>query len=89
MGFLLDFSMESALSLTKQADDAADIWYNMGHIALAAGEMELAALSWRLTLSIRANHGEACNNLAVLALMEGRTLEGKALLNVQALTIHQ
>ena len=81
--------MENALSLTRQGEDAADIWYNMGHVALGAGDMELAALSWRLALSIRANHGEACNNLAVLSLMQGKTLEGKALLNVSCFQVEK
>ncbi len=74
--------IENALSLAKD-DLLADVWYNAGHVALATGNLELAQLCWKLTRRINANHCEACNNLAVLALLDGRTQEGKALLNVK------
>jgi Flp pilus assembly protein TadD len=47
------------------------------------GNLELAEKCWELTRRITPNHSEACNNLAVLALLEGKIQEGKALLNVR------
>ncbi len=80
--------LENAFSLLKQNQDplSADLWYNLGHIALtAAGNPEMAALCWRISLATDRNHSQACNNLAVLALMAGRIQEGKAMLNVNQL----
>lgn len=71
-----------SLSLAKDASATADVWYNSGHAALAVGEFDAAAICWRLALSARADHAEACNNLAVLALLAGRDREGRALLKV-------
>lgn len=73
--------IENALALGRDGL-LADIWYNMGYVALTAGKLELASTAWKISLTINSNHSEACNNLAVLALMDGKTSEGKALLNV-------
>lgn len=74
--------IENALNLAVKDELVAVIWYNAGHVGLATGDLELAELCWKLTRRINANHSEACNNLAVLALLDGRTQEGKALLLV-------
>lgn len=76
--------MESAFTLAKD-DMEAEIWYNCGHVALGTGNFELAELCWKLSRRINPNHSEACNNLAVLALIDGRLQEGKVLLNVRYL----
>lgn len=73
--------IENALALA-QGPLLADIWYNMGHIALSSGNLELAKTAWRLTLMINTSHHEACNNLGVLALMTGKYEEGATLLKV-------
>ncbi|KZS12686.1 Tetratricopeptide repeat protein 8 [Daphnia magna] len=72
--------IENALSLAAKDDLLAMIWYNAGHVGLATGDLQLAELCWKLTRRINAYHCEACNNLAVLALLDGRKQEGKALL---------
>lgn len=73
--------IENALALAKD-DLAADIWYNCGHVGLVTGNLELAELCWKLARRINPNHFEACNNLGVLALLDGRIHEGKALITV-------
>lgn len=73
--------IENALALAKPPL-VADIWYNMGHIALATGNLDLAKICWRLTLMMNISHHEACNNLGVLALMTGKYEEGAILLKV-------
>lgn len=79
--------IENALTLAKD-DLLADVWYNIGHVALATGNLQVAELCWKLTRRINANHIEACNNLGVLALLEGRIQEGKVLLNVKLNLTH-
>lgn len=74
--------IENALALAVKEDLLAEIWYNSGHVGLATGNLELAELCWKLARRTNPNHSEACNNLGVLALLDGRTQEGKALINV-------
>lgn len=81
---------ENALSLTvRQNTDllVADLWFNLGHTALSVGNHELASLCWKLALRFNPNHGEACNNLAIMALIDGRIEEGRSLLKVNSKSI--
>eukprot|EP00873_Tetraselmis_striata_P007905 jgi/Tetstr1/428169/TSEL_018220.t1 len=61
---------ERALSL---ADDAnmADVWYNIGQIAIGIGDLGLAYQSFKVAVSVDANHAEAFNNLGVLEQRKG------------------
>lgn len=76
--------LENALMLAKE-NLLADVWYNLGHVALATGNLEVASLCWRLSLSLNASHTEASNNLAVIAMIQGNPEEAKALFNVSFL----
>ena len=77
---------ENALSMTAVRQDkellVADLWFNLGHIALSVGEHQLASLCWKLALRYNPCHAEACNNLAIMALIDGRIEEGRSLLKV-------
>ena len=79
---------ESALSITSMRNGrdkdllVADLWFNLGCIALSVGEHELASLCWKLALRYNSSHVEACNNLAIMALIDGRVEEGRSLLKV-------
>lgn len=73
--------IEKALTLAND-NILADVWYNLGSVALAANNLELSALCWRLALFYSPNHSEASNNLGVLAMIAGNTEEGKILFNV-------
>ena len=70
--------LENALTLANE-NLLADVWYNLGHVALAAGNLEVSSLCWRLSLSLNASHAEASNNIAVIAMMQGNPEEAKAL----------
>ncbi len=61
---------EKALSL---ADDAAmaDVWYNLGHVAIGIGDLGLGYQAFKVALSIDPDHAEACSNLGVLELRKG------------------
>lgn len=73
--------LENALTLAKE-NQLADVWYNLGHVALTAGNLEISSLCWRLSLALNASHTEASNNLAVVAIIQGNAEEAKALFKV-------
>lgn len=56
---------ERALPL---ADDSnmADVWYNIGHVAIGIGDAGLAYQAFKVAVSVDPNHAEAHNNLGVL-----------------------
>ena len=64
--------LERALALSAGDDEAAaEVWYNVGHVALSIGDASLAHQCLRLALAANNNHAEAFNNLAVLELRRG------------------
>ncbi|RXM27046.1 Tetratricopeptide repeat protein 8 [Acipenser ruthenus] len=65
-------SFERALQLAANDDEVADVWYNMGHVAVGIGDSVLAYQCFKLALSNNNDHAEAYNNLAVLELRKGR-----------------
>lgn len=54
--------------MIAQDDEAADIWYNIGHLALGIGDLGLAYQSFKVTTSLDSNHAEAYTNLGVLEM---------------------
>ena len=54
------------------ADDSnmADIWYNVGQLAIATGDLGLAYQAFKIAISIDNNHAESYNNLGVLELIK-------------------
>uniref|UniRef100_A0A8C5VST5 Tetratricopeptide repeat domain 8 n=1 Tax=Microcebus murinus TaxID=30608 RepID=A0A8C5VST5_MICMU len=64
-------SFERALSLAENEEETADVWYNLGHIAVGIGDMSLAHQCFRLALVNNNHHAEAYNNLAVLEMRKG------------------
>ncbi|XP_029424477.1 tetratricopeptide repeat protein 8 isoform X2 [Nannospalax galili] len=73
-------SFERALSLAENEEEAADVWYNLGHIAVGIGDTNLAHQCFRLALVHNNHHAEAYNNLAVLEMRKGHLEQAKALL---------
>ncbi|XP_018329576.1 tetratricopeptide repeat protein 8 [Agrilus planipennis] len=57
---------QRAVELATDSTSKAEIWYNVSHVALAAGDIELALHCLTLCLSEDSNHAPAFNNLAVL-----------------------
>uniref|UniRef100_A0A8C9TRM1 Tetratricopeptide repeat domain 8 n=1 Tax=Scleropages formosus TaxID=113540 RepID=A0A8C9TRM1_SCLFO len=73
-------SFERALSLAASDEETADVWYNLGHVAVGIGDLTLAYQCFKLTLANNNDHAEAYNNLAVLELRRGRIEQAKAFL---------
>ncbi|KAE8740732.1 hypothetical protein FOCC_FOCC013752 [Frankliniella occidentalis] len=74
---------QHALSLAKD-DDVADIWYNIGLIAIGVGDTRLAGQCLRLAISSDSGHAPAYNNLGVLELRKGRMNEARAFFQAAA-----
>jgi len=68
---------ERALML---ADDTnmADVWYNIGQVAIGVGDLGLAYQAFRIAISVEANHAESYNNLGVLELRKGNVDQAQA-----------
>uniref|UniRef100_A0A3Q3L4B1 Tetratricopeptide repeat domain 8 n=1 Tax=Mastacembelus armatus TaxID=205130 RepID=A0A3Q3L4B1_9TELE len=65
-------SFERALALVANDEEQADVWYNIGQVAVGIGDLTLAYQCFKLALAFNNNHAEAYNNLAVLELRKGR-----------------
>ncbi|KAM8783010.1 tetratricopeptide repeat protein 8 isoform 3-T3 [Rhynchonycteris naso] len=73
-------SFERALSLAENEEEAADVWYNLGHVAVGIGDVSLAHQCFQLALAHNHHHAEAYNNLAVLEMRKGHVEQARALL---------
>uniref|UniRef100_A0A674NJJ7 Tetratricopeptide repeat domain 8 n=1 Tax=Takifugu rubripes TaxID=31033 RepID=A0A674NJJ7_TAKRU len=65
-------SFERALALSTSDEEQADVWYNIGHVAVGIADLTLAYQCFKLALAFNNDHAEAYNNLAVLELRKGR-----------------
>ncbi|CAI5764374.1 repeat 8 [Podarcis lilfordi] len=77
-------SFERALSLAESEEEAADVWYNLGHVAVGIGDISLAYQCFKLTLANNNDHAEAYNNLAVLEMQKGRVEQARVFLQTAA-----
>uniref|UniRef100_A0A673BGS9 Tetratricopeptide repeat domain 8 n=1 Tax=Sphaeramia orbicularis TaxID=375764 RepID=A0A673BGS9_9TELE len=77
-------SFERALALVASDEEQADVWYNIGHVAVGIGDLTLAYQCFKLALAFNNDHAEAYNNLAVLELRKGRVEQSKAFLQTAA-----
>ena len=57
------------------------MWYNIGHIGVALGDLSLAYQAFKVAASIDPNHGEALNNIAVLEIRRQKIDLSRACLN--------
>lgn len=57
--------MERALTMASD-DSAADIWYNVGHVAIGLGDLGLAYQAFKIAISIDNDHTESYCNIAAL-----------------------
>ncbi len=46
----------------------AEVWYNVGHLALGIGDVNLAYQCFRLAIAAHADHAESYNNLGETAI---------------------
>jgi tetratricopeptide repeat protein 8 len=58
----------AAISLATTPDEKADIWYNISHIGIIAGDMTLAEQALLIATSLSLKSAEAFNNLGLLEL---------------------
>uniref|UniRef100_A0A4W4EVJ8 Tetratricopeptide repeat domain 8 n=1 Tax=Electrophorus electricus TaxID=8005 RepID=A0A4W4EVJ8_ELEEL len=77
-------SFERALALISSDEEQADVWYNLGHVAVGIGDLTLAYQCFKLALVFNNDHAEAYNNLAVLELRKGHIEQAKAFLQTAA-----
>eukprot|EP00796_Vickermania_ingenoplastis_P000616 gene617-339_t len=66
-----DFALscfEKSLQLCEDDVVRADVWFNIGHVGIALGDVVFAERALRIAVALDPTHGEALNNLAVLAL---------------------
>ncbi|KAK5645469.1 hypothetical protein RI129_006769 [Pyrocoelia pectoralis] len=80
----LDLTMacfQRALDLAIDPLIKAEVWYNLSHVAIAAGDVELAIQCLSICLVMDSTHAPAFNNLAILQYKLGRTNLAKAYFN--------
>ncbi|XP_043929794.1 tetratricopeptide repeat protein 8 [Protopterus annectens] len=77
-------SFERALSLSTNEAEVADVWYNIGHVAVGIGDLTLAYQCFKLAVANNNDHAEAFNNLAVLEMRKGHVEQARALLQTAA-----
>merc|ERR1712072_1622460 len=68
---------ERALAMAED-DDMADVWYNIGQVAIGIGDLGLAYQAFRIAISVEASHAESYNNLGVLELRKGNVDQAQA-----------
>ncbi|XP_070576830.1 tetratricopeptide repeat protein 8-like [Ptychodera flava] len=71
-------SFERAIALSTEDTATADVWYNIGHVALGIGDMNLAYQCFRLAITFNNDHAEAYNNLGVLELRKGHMEQARS-----------
>ena len=65
-------------ALTMSDDTAsADIWYNIGHVGIGIGDLELAYQAYKISVSHNPNHAESFNNLGVIEIKRGNIEQAK------------
>jgi len=62
------------------ADDtsAAEIWYNISHVAIGLGDLSLAYQALKISISFNGDHFEAFNNLGILEIKKNSFEQAKS-----------
>mmetsp|Transcript_1792 Transcript_1792/g.6239 ORF Transcript_1792/g.6239 Transcript_1792/m.6239 type:complete len:507 (+) Transcript_1792:246-1766(+) len=74
---------ERALAISGD-DNMADIWYNIGQVAIGIGDLGLAYQSFKIAVSVDSSHAESFNNLGVLELRKGNVEQARSNFQVAA-----
>ena len=56
----------------------ADVWYNIGQVAIGIGDLGLAYQAFKIAISVDNNHAESFNNLGVLELRKGNVEQARS-----------
>jgi tetratricopeptide repeat protein 8 len=68
---------DRALALAED-DNMADVWYNVGHMAVGLGDVGLAYQAFRVAVSVDPAHAESLTNLGVLESRKGNIEQARA-----------
>jgi len=68
---------ERALALAED-DNMADVWYNLGQVAIGIGDLGLAYQALKIAISVDPSHSESFNNLGVLELRKNNIEQARA-----------
>lgn len=68
---------ERALMLADD-NNMADIWYNIGQVAIGVGDLGLAYQAFKIAMSVDPNHAESYTNLGVLELRKSNVEQAQA-----------
>ncbi|KAJ7404709.1 Tetratricopeptide repeat protein 8 [Willisornis vidua] len=81
-------SFERALFLAENEEETADVWYNLGHVAVGIGDLNLAYQCFKLTLVNNNDYAEAYNNLAVLEMRKGHVEQPRVFINLNGIQLY-
>jgi tetratricopeptide repeat protein 8 len=59
-------------------DNMADVWYNIGQVAVGIGDLGLAYQAFKIAVSVDGNHAESYTNLGVLELRKGNIEQARS-----------
>ena len=76
--------LQRALHIAEDQDILAEVWYNVAHLALGIGDVNLAYQCFKLALTANNDHAESYNNLGVLEMRKGRVEQARAFLQTAA-----
>lgn len=68
---------ERALALADD-DNTADVWFNIGQVAIGIGDLGLAYQGFKIAASVDTHHAESYNNLGVLELRKGSITQARS-----------
>lgn len=68
---------ERALALASD-ENMADVWYNIGQVAVGIGDLGLAYQAFKVAVSVDSHHAESFNNLGVLELRKGNVDQARS-----------
>lgn len=70
--------LERALVSADGDAELADVWYNIGCVAVGTGDAALATQAWTIAIASDATHAEARTNLGVLEARKGNIAAARA-----------
>ena len=64
--------LQRALHIAEDQETLAEVWYNVGHLSLGIGDVNLAYQCFKLALTANHDHAESYNNIGVLEMRKGK-----------------
>ena len=68
---------DRALALATD-DSMADVWFNVGHVAIGVGDLDMAHQAFEIALGVESTHAESFNNIGVLESRRGNVESARA-----------